>query len=109
MPNLIPDWHFLRPAGRLIWSCLLMAIGLGIAFWLYKRPKPQRKATWAECMAGAVGVFALMTLAYAVIPSEWITFSDKYLLWDTTHFVFQSHQPVPVLNDVYGVFSSQPL
>jgi hypothetical protein len=71
-----------------------MAIGLGIAFYLYKRPKPDRPATWAECMAGAVGVFALMTLAYAVIPHEWITFSDTYLQWDTTKFVFQSNQDI---------------
>jgi hypothetical protein len=95
MPNLIPDWlPWMRPAGRLIWACVLMAIGLGIAFYLYKRPKPDRPATWSECMAGAVGVFALMTLAYAVIPHEWITFSDKYLQWDTTKFVFQSHQDI---------------
>ena len=93
MPNLIPDWlPWMRPAGRLILACVFMAIGLGIAFWLLKRPKPDRPATWSECMAGAVGVFALMTLAYAVIPHEWITFSDKYLQWDTTKFVFQSHQ-----------------
>ena len=45
-------------------------------------------------MAGAVGVFALMTLAYAVIPHEWITFSDKYLQWDTTKFVFRSGQEI---------------
>ena len=95
MPNLIPDWlPWMRPAGRLIWACVLMAIGLGIAFYLYKRPKPDRPATWSECMAGAVGVFALMTLAYAVIPHEWITFSDKYLQWDTTKFVFRSNQDI---------------
>jgi hypothetical protein len=71
-----------------------MAIGLAIAFYLYKRPKPDRPATWAECMVGAVGVFALMTLAYAVIPHEWITFSDTYLQWDTTKYVFQSSQDI---------------
>ena len=95
MPNLVPDWlPWMRPAGRLILACVLMAIGLGIAFYLYKRPKPDRPATWAECMAGAVGMFGLMTLAYAVIPHEYITFSDKYLQWDTTKFVFQSHQDI---------------
>ena len=62
-----------------------------------RRPKPDRPATWAECIAGAVGVFAMMTLAYAVIPHEWITFSDKYLQWDTTQFVFRSGQ------DVFGL------
>ena len=45
-------------------------------------------------MLGAVGVFALMTLAYAVIPHEWITFSDKYLQWDTTKFLVRSGQEI---------------
>ncbi|HEY7105952.1 MAG TPA: hypothetical protein VH986_06100 [Acidimicrobiia bacterium] len=95
MPNLIPDWlPWMRPAGRLIWACIIMLIGLGVAFYLFKRPKPDRPATWSECMAGAVGVFGLMALGFAVIPSEWITFSDKYLQWNTTKFVFQSHQKI---------------
>jgi hypothetical protein len=95
MPNLIPDWlPWMRPAGRLIWSLLLFVIGLAILLWLMRRPKPNRPATWAECMAGAVGVFALMTLAYGVIPHEWITLSDKYLQWDTTHFVVRSGQEI---------------
>jgi hypothetical protein len=95
MPNLVPDWlPWMRPAGRLILACVILAIGLGIAFYLLKRPKPDRPATWAECMVGAVGTFALMTLAFAVIPSEYLTFSDKYLVWDTTKFVFQSHQDI---------------
>jgi hypothetical protein len=100
MPNLIPksllfvhmDWA--RPAGRLILASVALLIGLVIVAVLMRRPKPDRPATWAECMAGAVGVFAMMTLAYAIIPSEWINFSDKYLQWDTTKFVFQSHQKI---------------
>ena len=95
MPNLIPDWlPWMRPAGRLILASVLLLILLAITFALMKRPKPDRAATWSECMVGAVGVFAMMTLAYAVIPHEWITFSDKYLQWDTTKFVFQSHQDI---------------
>lgn len=95
MPNLIPDWlPWMRPAGRLIWSLVLMAIGLAIVFYLMKRPKPDRPATWAECMLGAVGVLALMTIAYGVIPHEWITFSDGYLRWDTTRYVVRSGQEV---------------
>ena len=93
MPNLIPDWlPWMRPAGRLILASVLMLILLAITFALMKRPKPDRPATWSECMVGAVGVFAMMTLAYAVIPHEWITFSDKYLQWDTTVFVFRNNQ-----------------
>jgi hypothetical protein len=36
----------------------------------------------------------MMTLAYGVIPHEWITFSDKYLQWDTTSFVFRNNQDI---------------
>ena len=98
MPNLIPDWlPWMHPAGRLIWSVLLFVIGLVIFFVLLRRPKPDRPSTWSECIAGAVGVFAMMTLAFAIIPHEWITFSDGYLRWDTTVFVFRSHQ------DVFGL------
>jgi len=98
MPNLIPDWlPWMRPAGRLLWAVGLLVIGLVIVVVLMRRPKPDRPATWSECMAGAVGVFALMALAFAIIPSEYINWSDKYLQWDTTKFVFRSHQ------DMFGL------
>jgi hypothetical protein len=93
MPNLIPDWlPWMHPAGRLIWSVLLFLIGMIVVAVLMRRPKPNRPATWAECIAGAIGVFAMMTLIYAVIPHEWITYSDGYLRWDTTVFLFRSNQ-----------------
>jgi hypothetical protein len=93
MPNLIPDWlPWMQPAGRLIWSVALFVIGMVIIAVLMRRPKPNRPATWAECIAGAIGVFAMMTLIYAVIPHEWITYSDGYLRWDTTVFLFRSNQ-----------------
>jgi len=95
MPNLIPDWlPWMRPAGRLIWGVTLLVIGLIIVFILMRRPKPDRPATWSECLAGAVGVFGLMTLGFAVVPHEWITFSDKYLQWGTTKFLVHSGQEI---------------
>ncbi len=106
MPNLIPDWlPWMRPAGRLIWSIVLFLIGMIVIVVLMRREKPNRPATWSECIAGAVGVFAMMTLAYGVIPHEWITFSDKYLQWDTTAFVFRSNQDVFGLGLVHWPFS----
>jgi hypothetical protein len=54
-------------------------------------------------MAGAVGVFALMTLAYAVVPHEWITFSDKYLQWGTTNFLVRSGQHVLFVNFPFDI------
>jgi hypothetical protein len=93
MPNLIPDWFpWLQPLGRMLWALLATAIGLGIVFALMRRPKPDRPATWAECMAGAVGVFALFFLCYAIIPHEWLTFADGYLNWSTDKFVFKHNQ-----------------
>ena len=104
MPNLIPDWlPWMRPAGRLIWAIVLFLIGLAIIFALMRRPKPDRPATWAECIAGAVGVFGMMTLAYAVIPHEWITFSDKYLQWGTTAFMVRSGQHVLFFNFPFDI------
>jgi hypothetical protein len=104
MPNLIPDWlPWMRPAGRLIWSVALLVIGLIIIAVLMRRPKPDRSATWAECMVGAVGVFAMFGLAYAVIPHEWITFADKYLQWDTTKFVVRSGQHVLFFNFPFDI------
>jgi hypothetical protein len=104
MPNLIPDWlPWMRPAGRLIWAVGLLVIGLIIVAILMRRPKPDRPATWAECMAGAVGVFALMTLAYAVVPHEWITYSDKYLQWGTTQFLVRSGQHVLFVNFPFDI------
>jgi hypothetical protein len=177
MPNLIPEsvlgrWEFswAHPAGRLIYSCLAIAIGLafvaalirpplprkiltprqgvplliglvigcyvigglvtgiqvlmmwviifgstalGLAMVVSRDPRPQdHQATWAESMAGAVGVFFLLVLAYGVIPHEWITFSDKYLNWTPDQFVFETYLIKPNYQQVrdfivvliYGVF-----
>jgi hypothetical protein len=177
MPNLIPEsvlgrWTFswAHPAGRLIFSCLAMAIGLAfvvalirpplerkiltprqgvplivglvvgcyvigglvtsiqilmiwviifgsaaiaLAMVVSRDPRPQdRQATWAESMAGAVGVFFLLTLAYGVIPHEWITFSDKYLNWTPDKFLLETYLIKPNYQQVrdfivvliYGVF-----
>lgn len=160
MPNLLPDWlPWIQPAGRLIWSSLLLVAGIAILMVLMrppvlKRPFPDRvgyalyiivpvvayviavlipddanlwdweldaiivdlvllfwfahtlllvasrpvqpadhKASWAACYLGAVGVFALMTLAYGVVPHEWLEFANGYLNWgDTGSFIWQSNQ-----------------
>jgi len=66
----------------MVWTIVFGSIAIALALVVSRDPRPQdRPTTWAEAMAGAVGVFFLMTLAYGVIPHEWITFSDKYLQW----------------------------
>lgn len=160
MPNLLPDWlPWIQPAGRLIWSTLLLLVGIVIVlvlmkpplmkrpfpdrvgyalyvivpvvawviavllpddanlwdweldaiivdlvllFWFVhtvamvasRRPQPaDHKASWAACYLGAVGTFALMALAYGVVPHEWMEFANGYLQWgDTSKFLFRSNQ-----------------
>jgi hypothetical protein len=152
MPNLLPNWlPWIRPAGRLIWGCIALVIGLMYVVALMKRPlikrpfpnavgyavfpiivavgllaakalpnyqtwcvwlaalalvghgllmvassresHPEEPATWAECFAGAIGVFALFIVGFAIIPSEWLNYANSYLNWgDTTKFVFTSHE-----------------
>jgi hypothetical protein len=163
MPNLLPDWTLTLPwdlgdfntraAGRLIWSIVLMVIGIAIVITLIKHPgvkrpfptwvgvllfpviiigtlvlgalipslqrtiilagmgvlvvhlllmvasakprDPDEEATWAECIAGAVGVFALMALAYAIIPHEWLTFANADLEWgESSKFVWTSSEDI---------------
>jgi hypothetical protein len=52
-----------------------------------------QKPSWAACYLGAVGTFALMALAYGVVPHEWLEFANGYLNWgDTSQFIFRSNQ-----------------
>ena len=105
MPNLLPDWHFLRPAGRLIWFSLLTIAMLVPVLIALRRPKSDRPTTWAQAMAGSVYVFALFLLAYAVVPHEWITFADKYLLWGKDQYVIKSTTPIPFATSFNWPFS----
>jgi hypothetical protein len=166
MPNLLPDVHQLRAAGRLIWFSLILIVALGwvflilkpplakrtfrghrvpdlvayamvpvifVVFWLLaavftavqrsivlagiavlivysfvlvasRRPRDfDRPATWGECISGALGVFALMALAYGIVPHEWLTFANSSLGWgDTSKFVIASN------DKIVGLFSHYP-
>jgi hypothetical protein len=98
IPNLLPSHlfglHFswMHPAGRLIWSTLLLLIGIGVVVAMCRRPKSSEPATWAQAMVGALAVFALMLIAYGTVPHEWIVFANSYLNWGTAKFVFQKNR-----------------
>ncbi|MEX2256910.1 MAG: hypothetical protein WEC34_15860 [Acidimicrobiia bacterium] len=118
--TLIPDLQ-----RTIILLGMLAVVAHALLMVASRRPRdPDEPATWAECIAGAVGVFALMTLAYAIVPHEWLTFANADLEWgDSSKFVFQSNQEIlgfvpinypfsldfPALRDIvvsliYGVF-----
>jgi hypothetical protein len=95
MPNLLPDWHFFRPAGRLIWFSIILIVMMIPVIVALRRPKPDKPTTWAQAMGGSVYVFALFLLVYAIIPHEFITFADKYLLWGQNKYVIKSTTAIP--------------
>jgi cytochrome b len=74
---------------------------------LSRKPRdPERNATWAECFAGAVVVFALFALAYAIVPHEWLEFANKQLGWgDNAKFVFESDDDILGLINIHYPFS----
>ena len=37
--------------------------------------------TWGEAMVGGTWVFAIMLLAYGVVPHQWLAYADNELLW----------------------------
>jgi hypothetical protein len=86
------DSHWVRPAGRLIWSTLIFAIGIGVAFWLTKKPKRAEPSTWAQTILGAMVVWAMMALGYGTIPHEWLTFGTAYLNFNTATFVMRQNR-----------------
>jgi hypothetical protein len=98
IPNLLPSHlfglHFswMHPAGRLIWSSLLLLVGVGVIVAMAKRPKSPEPPTWAQAMLGAIVVFALMLIAYGTVPHEWIVFANSYLNWGTASYVFHKNR-----------------
>jgi amino acid transporter len=61
---------------------------------LSREPRdPNAEVTWVEAFGGSIGVFALMVMAYAVVPHEWLTYANSYLPWgDSTNFIFRSSE-----------------
>ena len=95
-----------HPAGRLIFALLALAIGMSFVLALIRPPlehkilRPKQGVPLIVVLVigcylvggffPAIQILMVWTiifgvtalaLAYAVIPSEWITFSDKYLRW----------------------------
>ncbi|HEV3452166.1 MAG TPA: hypothetical protein VG869_13320 [Acidimicrobiia bacterium] len=77
-----------------VWATALALVGHGLLMAASSRGRgPEEPATWAEAFAGAVGVFGLFVVGYAIVPSEWLNYANAYLQWgDTTKFVWRSSE-----------------
>lgn len=52
-----------------------------------RRPKGT-PFSWGEAMLGSVYVFAVLFLAFGVVPHQWIDHADKNLGWDRTNIIY---------------------
>jgi len=87
----------LTPGGpwRLIVSILVLVVGVAVAVVLANRPRSPEPTTWAQAIVGALLVFALMTLAYGVVPHEWLTYASAELNWGEDTFFIQDSAIIP--------------
>lgn len=76
----------------IVWATALALIGHGLLMVASGKARdPEEPATWAECFGGAVGIFALFVVGYAIVPSEWLNYANSYIQWgDNTKFVWHS-------------------
>lgn len=90
--GIVAARYITGPQTLFVWATALALAVHGLLMVATSKARPaEEPATWAECFAGAIGVFALFIVGYAIIPSEWLNYANAYLNWgDTTKFVFRS-------------------
>ena len=62
-------------------SIIILLIGVGICLFVGSRRPIGTPLTWGEAMVAGTFVFAMMLLAYGVVPHQWLAFADNTLLW----------------------------
>jgi hypothetical protein len=71
-----------------VWATLGALIAVAMAAVVSRDLRsPDQTTTWAEAMAGAVAVLFFFTLAYGIIPHEWLTFANSYLNMSNDRFI----------------------
>jgi hypothetical protein len=66
-----------------------LSTGLALLVIPYSKRRPLDKvATWGECMLAAMYAFAVMFIAFGVVPDRWIAHSDAELGWGTTKIIY---------------------
>ncbi len=76
----------------IVWLTGLALVGHGLLMVASRAPRERGEpATWAESIAGATAVLAMLLICYAILPHEFLTFANSHLEWgDSTRFVWHS-------------------
>jgi hypothetical protein len=62
-------------------SFLILIVGTAACFLVARRRPMGTPLTWGEAIVAGTYVFALMLLAYGIVPHQWLDFADNELLW----------------------------
>lgn len=62
-------------------SMLVLFLGVAICLYVGSKRPIGTPVTWGEAMVGGTFAFALMLLAYGIVPHQWLAFADNELLW----------------------------
>lgn len=62
-------------------SMLVVILGVAVCLYVGSRRPIGTPLTWGEAMVASTFVFALMLVAYGVVPNQWLAYADKELLW----------------------------
>ena len=65
----------------LVVSMLVVIVGVGICLAVGRRRPIGTPLTWGEAFVAGTFVFALMVVAYGVVPHQWLDYADNELLW----------------------------
>jgi hypothetical protein len=76
-------------------SLIITAVMLAIVLRFAKRRQPGRPLTWGEAFVAATFLFALMLMAYGVVPDQWLRWADGGLKWRSDKIGIPTG-PIPV-------------
>lgn len=62
-------------------SNVVLILGVGLCLFFGHRRPIGTPVSWGEAFVGATFMFALMILAYGIIPHQWLDWADNKLLW----------------------------
>ena len=62
-------------------SVMIVIVGLAIAGLVARKRPPGTPLTWGEAFIAGAFMFALMIVAYGVVPHQWLNYADNELLW----------------------------
>ena len=71
-----------------VFSLLVTFAGAGAVHLYARRRRAGMPLTWGEALAGALFAFALMFLAYGIMPHQWLTYADNQLQWRKDKILF---------------------